>query len=134
MALTPASFRQQYPEFTDPGDYSDAAITLHLGVAVSMLDPVRWDSAIDLGVGLWVAHFLVLSRRDQLAANAGGAPGAAQGMLTSKTVDKVSASYDAASISLEDQGFWGMTTYGMRLLKFARMMGAGGAQLGNLLN
>lgn len=129
MSVTASSFRQSYPEFADAGNYPDATINMHIGVAVQMLNPVNWAGMLDFGTCLWVAHFLVLGFRDQTAASTGGAGGTLQGVLTAKSVDKVSASYDGQSIALENMGFWGLTSYGLRLLQFARMFGAGGIQL-----
>lgn len=127
--LTPATFREQYTEFKDPGIYPDAAILLNLTVATTMLDPVRWAGMLDAATGLWVAHFLTLSARDGATVFAGGLPGAVQGVLTSKSVDKVAASYDATTVTLTDAGFWNMTRYGIQLYQWVQMFGAGGIQL-----
>lgn len=129
MSFAPSTFRQQFPEFHDPKLYSDIVIGLWSGAAGSLMDPTRWGANLDLGTSLFVAHHLAMAARDKAAADAGGVPGQAQGVLTAKAVDKVSASYDAGSISLTDQGFWGMTSYGIRFLTLARMMGAGGIQI-----
>lgn len=128
--LVPATFRQQFPEFKDPSIYTDGTIGFWDGIAVARLDPVRWDTLLPYGESLFVAHHLVLAAREQLTAAAGGIAGQAQGILTSKGVDRVNASYDSNSISLRDQGFWGMSSYGMRFLELSRMIGAGGIQLG----
>jgi Protein of unknown function (DUF4054) len=130
VSVTPASFRQHYREFSDPQAYSDFAIEMHAGMALKFLNARRWADSLDFAVGLWIAHFLAMERPDQKAAAIGGTPGQVKGIQTSKSVDKVSGSYDAASVSLDNQGFWGLTRYGLQLYKFALMMGAGGVQLG----
>jgi hypothetical protein len=127
--VTSATLRAQFPEFTDPVAYTDAAIALWLSVAVLLLDPDRWDTLLDTGTTLFICHHLALAARDQQVAAAGGIPGAVQGILTAKAVDKVSASYDAQSVLLDDAGFWNLTSYGIQFLTFARMFGAGGVQL-----
>lgn len=131
MAVTPQSFRQQFNAFVDPTLYSDAAITMYVGLAGSLFNQSRWDpNVIDFGTCLFVAHYMALEARDNMTAAAGGVPGAVTGVVTSKAVDKVSVGYDAGVVTLADGGFWNMTRFGIDLLRLARMMGAGGVQLG----
>jgi hypothetical protein len=126
--VTPATLRAQFPEFTDPVAYTDAAIGLWLSVSVLLLDPNRWDTLIDTGTSLFICHHLTLAARDQQVAAAGGIPGAVQGIMTAKAVDKVSAGYDAQSVLLTDGDFWNMSSYGIQFLNMARLLGAGGVQ------
>lgn len=123
--------RTDFPEFTDPAKYPESAVKFWLSVAGLMLNADRWGTLLDVGTELFVAHHLVLAARDAASGAAGGTPGGVQGVVASKTVDKVSVSYDSASVSLTDAGFWNMTSYGIRFLQFARMMGAGGMQVGS---
>lgn len=83
----------------------------------------------DIGVGLVTAHHIALGTRDINTAAVGGVPGAIAAPQTSKSVDKVSASYDTAAVALKDGDFWNSTMYGIRYLSLARMMGAGGMQI-----
>lgn len=124
-----ATFRQDYPEFGSTSDYPDAQVNLWLSMAAKMLNADRWGDILDLGLCLYTAHHLALGRRDVIAAASGGIPGSIQGVLTSKSVDKVSAAYDASSITNPEAGFWNGTIYGVRLYNLARLMGAGGVQL-----
>lgn len=128
--ITPGLFRQQFPEFTDPSIYTDAIILFWDGIAANWLDLNRWDTMYPVGEALFVAHHLVISARDGLAVLGGGIPGVVNGTLASKSVGDVSASYDINSVSLDNQGFWGTTSYGQRFLQIARLLGAGGIQLG----
>lgn len=127
--MTPADFRTDFPEFTDSTKYTDASIEFWMGIAVSFVNPDRWGVLTDLGVALVTAHHLVMGQRDQVAAAVGGAPGEVKGPTASKSVDKVSVSYDAGAVALSDAGFWNLTTYGIRFMTIARTMGAGGMQL-----
>lgn len=129
MAVTAASFRQQFNEFANPDLYSDFAINSWVTLALLMLDPARWDVMLDYGTSLFVAHRLALARADVLASLVSGTPGAPKGVLTSKSIDKVSASYDAASITLEGAGQYNMTRYGIELWQLMGQMGAGGLQI-----
>jgi hypothetical protein len=130
MAVTPETLRSQFPEFADPLVYTDIAINQWVTIAVSLLNAFRWGDTLDYGTTLFACHHLAMARRDQLSAAVGGIPGAPQGILTAKAVDKVSASYDSASISLEDSGMFAATSYGLQFLQLARWFGAGGVQIG----
>ncbi|ACR28704.1 DUF4054 domain-containing protein [Burkholderia glumae] len=124
-----AQFRQTFPEFGDATQYSDVVVQIWLTVAVSLVNPLRWCELTDIGVGLVTAHHLALAARDQKTAAVGGVPGAAAAPQSSKSVDKVSASYDTSAVTLDSAGFWNSTMYGIRYLTLARMMGAGGLQV-----
>jgi hypothetical protein len=127
--VTPPVFRQQFPAFRDIDTYDDIQINLFITVAGNLLDADRWDTMLDYGTSLFVAHHLVLAARDEATVAAGGIGGGVQGILTAKAVDKVSASYDASSVSIEDGDFWNMTRYGIEFLRLAKQMGAGGVQI-----
>ena len=51
------------------------------------------------------------------------------GVLTSKSVDKVSASYDVSGVIDPDAGFWNNTGYGREFYWWWSMSGAGGRQI-----
>ncbi|AOY96859.1 hypothetical protein BKK79_35795 [Cupriavidus sp. USMAA2-4] len=127
--MTPEQFRADFPEFSDTTKYPNTLIQMWLTVATSLVNPVRWMELTNLGLALVTAHHLVLAQRDGATADVGGTPGEVKGPTSSKSVDKVSVSYDTGAVALSDAGFWNMTSYGIRFLNFARMMGAGGLQL-----
>lgn len=127
--MTTAQFRSQFPEFSCASDYPDAQIDFWMELAGVMLRPDRWNDWLDYGTSLFVAHHLATGQRDQLAASAGGVPGVVNGPQASKSVDKVSASFDTAAVTLENGGFWNGSTYGIKLLQLARYAGAGGIQV-----
>lgn len=126
---TVASFRAAFPEFASTTDYPDAQVQFWLDLAAKLLNVDRWYDLLDQGTMLFTAHNLAISRRDQLAGSSGGIPGAIQGAIASKSVDKVSVSYEANSALYEDAGFWNLTSYGLRYWNLVRMVGAGGIQL-----
>lgn len=132
MAVTPTSFREHFPEFVSATTFPDGQITYWLGIAAIRLSACRWAELLDHGAELFVAHNLVLSAqaaRSARSAAGGGVPGQAAGPTSSKTVDKVSASYDTGATSIEGGGDWNLTSYGRRFLQLARLIGAGGVQL-----
>ncbi|WP_429498951.1 DUF4054 domain-containing protein [Robbsia andropogonis] len=123
------SFREQFPEFSDTSLYPDAWISPWLTVAVMLVNADRFGELTDYAVALVAAHHLVIASKDAKAAMAGGVPGAITGPTASKSVDKVSVSYDTSAVKLEDAGFWGMSSYGLRFFTLCNMFGAGGFQL-----
>lgn len=127
--MTADQFREDFPEFADKAKYPDPTVEFWLTVSASLVNPCRWGVLTDQGIELCTAHHLVLGARDEQAASVGGIPGQMTGPLSSKAVDKVSASYDTGAATIDDGGFWNLTTYGVRYLTLARMMGAGGIQL-----
>jgi hypothetical protein len=134
VTVTVQSFRASFREFKDPDIYADEDIALWLGFSASLVNIERWNAdggnLADLGVSLVIAHHLVLAERDRKAAAVGGIPGTMTGPQSAKSVDKVSVTYDASAVKLDDAGFWALTSYGMRFLTMGRLIGAGAIQLG----
>jgi len=130
MTVTAASFRAHYPEFVDSVVYTDAQITYYLTLAGLMLNAPRWLSLLDLGTELFIAHNIVLEAKAQKTATAGGIPGEMTGITSSKSVDKVSVSYDTSSGLVPGAGHWNLTIYGARFIKLMRMFGAGPLHVG----
>lgn len=124
-----AQFRQDFPEFSDTTRYTDAVVDFWLIVAVSLVNECRWGVLTDQGIELVTAHHLALAARDGATGEIGGIPGQMTGPLASKSVDKVSSSYDTGAATIEDGGFWNLTSYGVRYLTLAKLMGMGGIQL-----
>ena len=124
-----ATFRQNFTEFSDTTRYPESLVAFWLDVVTRLLRSDRWADLLDVGLGLALAHHLVLAVRDQNTAQAGKVPGTVLGMQTSKSVDTVSVSYDVSAVTNEGGGFWNMTSYGVRFLGMARMVGAGWCQL-----
>lgn len=128
-------FRELQPGFGDSSVYTDEAIGLYLTLAASMLDPNRWYDWRPLGMALMVAHWLSLDAREVAIAKRGGIPGqGAIGILSSKSIGSVSASYDVSSGSETDAGQWNMTTFGRRYIHMARLVGMGGVQITGPIN
>lgn len=127
--MSATTFREHFPEFGDDAVYPDAQVNFFLGLGLSLLNADRWGDSLGYGLELFTAHHLALSARDQAAAEAGGVPGVATGPQSSKSVDKVSVSYDTGATTYEGAAFWNMTSYGIRFYQLARLMGAGGIQL-----
>lgn len=122
-------FRALLPEFADSSVFADESIGPWLWIATQQLDPARWGVMFNIGVSWFVAHQLALQRQATLVARRGGVPGMALGVVSSKSVNGVSVSYDTNLGGIAGSGDWNLTTYGIRFLSFARMFGSGGVQI-----
>ena len=129
--LTATDLRKKFTEFVNPERFPDGLLDFWLEIADSNVNAGRWGTLYDMGRMLYAAHNIVIERRAQDEAENGATPGmSAVGMVNNKSVDKVSIGYDTSSTALENAGDWNLTIYGMRFIKMARRMGAGGLQLG----
>lgn len=124
-----AQFRTDFPEFSDTAAYPDSGVTYWLRIAGLLMDTLKWGDLYDVGTELFIAHNLVLERQAQKSAATGAVPGQSQGPTSSKTVDKVSVSYDTNAGIVKDAGHWNLTTYGTRYMGLVNMIGAGGMQV-----
>ena len=129
MTVAPADFRASFPEFTDTSAYPDSQIAFWLGTAANLVSEARWGDIYSLGIQLFTAHNLVIAKRRQKAAAGSAIPGVSAGVLSSKSVDKVSASYDTTSGTIANGGAWNLTDYGVQYLQLAQLVGAGGLQI-----
>lgn len=131
MTVSIASFRADFPEFTDDISYPDSGVTYWLNLAELMFNPLVWSTLLDVATELFIAHNLVLERQASKSALNGGVPGINSGPLSAKSVDKVSAGYDTGASTLEGWGNFNLTTYGTRLAGLMLMAGQGGMQTGS---
>lgn len=122
-----ATFRQHFPEFADVSVFPDSQIEYWSGIGELMLRVEAWADLYDHGLELFTSHHLVLARKNQKAAAGGGEMGTNTGAMSSKSIDKVSASFDTGSSTLDDAGHWNLTTYGTQFKMLSDMVGSGGA-------
>jgi len=130
MSVTPQQLRYDYPEFASTSDYPNSQLEYWISIAYLLLDAARWGKLLDLGAALFVAHNIILEARNQAAAASGGVPGQSTGPVSSKSVDKVSVSYDTGSAIEPNAGHWNLTNYGTRFARLVKMFGAGPVQIG----
>lgn len=131
---TPEQFRATFPQFADDTKYPTPMIQARLNLADAMLSESRF--GVDIFpyiVGLFVAHYMALYAADARSSSVGGAGGTNSGVQTSKSVDKVSVSYDASATLNPDAGFWNNTRYGSEFWEYLMLFGAGAIQLGTPL-
>lgn len=127
---TNEQFRTDFPEFSDTTLYPDPSVNFYLGWADTLLNQdILGDQFVYLSE-LFTAHYTELRGRALMSASAGsGVNTSGGGVLTSKSVDKVSAGYDVSGIIDPDAGFWNSTAYGREFYWWWSMFGAGGRQL-----
>jgi Protein of unknown function (DUF4054) len=121
----PPTFRSHFPEFADTTVYPDSQVQFYLDMASVCLDPCVWGSLIQPGVELMTAHMLALSQYAMQGGQAGGVPGLAKGLMTNKSVSKVSVGYDVNVTAMEGAGPWNYTIYGQRFYWLMGMVGRG---------
>jgi hypothetical protein len=72
----------------------------------------------------------VLGSADMASGDSGAYPGkGVGGIVTNKSVDGVSVSYDTNSITLDGAGNYNSTKYGREFWQLAMIVGMGGQQL-----
>jgi len=109
-----------FPEFADTTKFPEAGATFWIGQGYAQISP-RLGRQRDLAVMLFTAHNVVLAAQAAKAMASGGVSGQATGVVSSKSVDKVSVSYDTAATAIQNAGFFNATSYGQR---FYRLMQA----------
>jgi hypothetical protein len=88
----------------------------------------------DFATEMWVAHQIVLEKQAADAARTGGDPGTKIGIISSKSVNGVSVSFDTSSVlggSMQaNAGYYNQTIYGQRFYRLMKMRGSGPIQIG----
>ena len=95
--FTLADFLKRYPQFETI--LPEEIIQMYLDFAHHCIKYSRWRNGFEIGIGLFVAHFctLYLQSFSDSSAQAVINAGQSKGLVTSKTVDGVSVSYDYAT-------------------------------------
>lgn len=130
MALmTVSQFRELYPAFSTEL-YPDLAVETRLALGEAFLAETVWKpQAVRLhAVGLYTAHFLA-AYGSSASGGSGKSEGSGMGVVSSKSVDGASISYDTGSTVEQGAGFWNSTPYGRELWQLMRVFGAGAIQL-----
>ncbi|MDR5616908.1 DUF4054 domain-containing protein [Arsenophonus sp.] len=123
-------FRDDFPQFNDEVKFPDVQIQFRLNLADKFLNEnVSGSDVFPYWVGLFVAHYLTLYVIDARSLQVGGVGSSSSGVATSKSVDKVSVSYDNSFTLNPNAGFWNNTRYGAEFYQWVLMLGAGGRQL-----
>lgn len=128
---TEAQFRLDFPEFADTTVYTSSSVNFWITVATRLLNPNRWFDNLDLGIELFTAHNLALERLAMKGGAGGGIPGLVGGIASSKTIDKLSVTYDTKiGLGPESAGQFNLTIFGLRFWWLLNMAGMGPTQVG----
>ena len=127
-SLTLAQFRTNFPAFRAT-EYPDAVVKYRLALADKFFTDDIWsDEDLRLhACGLYVAHFLSLGGKDDCGHYSGA--GTTGGIVTSKSVDGASVSYDNSATIEGNAGFWNATIFGRELWQLMRIICAGAVQI-----
>lgn len=135
VAPTLDQFFADFPEFNSSAAVAPAlqfnpnAVQYWLNFAQIVLNQVRWGKLYFSAVELFAAHNLSL----EAWAMQGGpqnVPGIAKGMIAGKSAGDVSVTYNNQGVLASDAEHWNFTVWGIRLIRYIRMMGAGPRQVG----
>lgn len=126
---TVSDFRRDFPQFSDESKYPEAVIQFRLNLADTLIDGSAMGNMFPYLAELFVAHYMVLQAADTAAGALGGAGGSTSGVVASKSVDKVSVSYDNSSTLNADAAFWNFSRYGAEFWQLLQFFGYGGIQL-----
>lgn len=108
----------------------ESVINTYIELAHACVKESRFRESWKVCMGLFVAHFITLYL--ETAANPEGSniakAGQAGGLMSSKSVDGVSVSYDYSQVMNDLEGWadWKSTAYGVQLATWAKMFSLGG--------
>jgi hypothetical protein len=122
----PPTFRLHFPAFADTTTFPDPQVQFFIDMATVMCNPVVWCQLRQMGVELLTAHFLTMQQWMMQGAAGGGVPGMATGIASSKSVSKVSVSYDQTTGTTEGFGPFMYTVWGRQYAWYAQLAGTGG--------
>lgn len=121
---TSDNFLRAYPQFSILGT---SVVDAWVGIAHQCVKYSLWDKTWELGMGLFIAHFLTLYQQtiEEDLVNPVLSKGLSRGLITSESVGGMSVSYDLSSFTNEFDG-WGtfkQTIFGQQYVHFLQMMG-----------
>ena len=121
---TSDNFLMAYPQFSM---LDISIVDAWVGIAHQCVKYSLWDKTWELGMGLFIAHFLTLYQQtiEENLGNPVLSKGLSKGLITSESVGGMSVSYDLGSFTSEFDG-WGtfkQTIFGQQYAHFLQMMG-----------
>jgi len=126
-ALTVQQFRVDFQEFSSTTVFPNDMVNFYINLSANMLNANgSFGAQLNYAQELFTAHCITIESRAMSEAKGGGIPGTmVAGIPSSKSVDKVSVSYDTSAILDPTAGHWNLSTYGIRLWQMMRLFGAG---------
>jgi hypothetical protein len=108
-------FLLDFPQFADVNEYSQDTILFWDSYSSLFFNVIRWGRFYLTGRALLLAHNLTLSKQE----------GRVKGLLTDKSVDSVSGSFDVSQLTIENAASYNSTVYGIQYYKLVQIIGAG---------
>jgi hypothetical protein len=111
-------------------------IEMYVELAHACVKISRYHAAWKMVMGLFVAHFITMYMQtmvdpENASPQAVAAAGQTKGLMSSKSVDSVSASYDFSAVMQDLDGWaaWKLTAYGVQYATLAKAYGMGGMRV-----
>lgn len=127
--ITISQFRSDYPMFTNTTSYPDSLIQRLINRATSLMNASVWGNDYQDFMELFVAHYCTLWNSAMIAAQNGGDPGIARGVIASESALGVAAAFDTVSAAEESGGNYNLTQWGQQFIRMARLKGMGPQQI-----
>ena len=138
--FTVDDFKALYPQFWDKNlgtpYIPQEAIDLYVKFAHACVNIARYRSAWRMCMGLFIAHFVTMYMQTLVNPEFAdprvvAAAGQTKGLMASKSVDGVSASYDFSYVMQDLDGWaaWKLTAYGVQFASLAKVYGMGGMRV-----
>ncbi|EIL88534.1 hypothetical protein UU9_12323 [Rhodanobacter fulvus Jip2] len=112
-------FRDTFPAFADLSVYPDARVSFQGSLADKLYGDDPWGDLQGYVAMLAVAHAL------SMQGKSGGSSGGVKGVVSAKSVDRVSVSYDVSATTYKDAAYFNGSPYGVELYWLIQMAGAG---------
>lgn len=129
MAMDIPQFRLDFPEFESAVVYPDSMITLWSTLGEKLTSVDVFGDVYSMAVQLFTAHSIVIAAKNVRESSVGANVGAEAGAISSKTVGSRSVSYDSASSSQANAGYFNQTIYGRQYYSLVQLFGTGCYQL-----
>ncbi len=119
--MTVAEFKAAFPAFAD---VDSDVVDRHIAASDPFFDTARWENLLDEGLGNFIAHRIVIERRNQamgVSSGTGDVVSRSQGT----TAGQVSMSRSPELAAMQFREPFNATEYGRRYLKLRSIMGSG---------
>ena len=128
-------FLSFFPQFTNK--VPEAVLNFYIRLANNSLSYSRWGDSWEMGMTLFVAHYLTLYLQTTNGLNENSpvsqvlANSYAAGLTASKSAGSLSKSYDYGSVNDDFAGWgaWKLTAFGQQFATMAKLVGKGGSYL-----
>lgn len=134
-AYSKTDFLAFFPQFT--GKVPDSVLDFYIRLANNSLSYSRWGDQWEMGMTLFVAHYITLYLQATAGLDANSpvqqviSNSLAQGLVASKSAGSLSKSYDYGSVNDDFAGYgtWKLTSFGQQFITIAKLIGKGGSYI-----